>query len=467
MIETASTGLKRTTLGALWRIAGWLVLTVLVWTARPTEASAYDYPVLIRNQCAQPVTGYIRYKSTLLGVRTIWFAVPTTSGLVPVADYGPVGKGAPVRHTDAPGENIFVYAKTQNGAFTLWEGEDVLFTTPGGQQLGLKRYPVEYDPGDDRRGPAFVLVLRCAGVKAIQPTPEQIAAKAAEVLRQKLASYRTAISSCDIHNTQGGISFGASPTYYASLVASIFADDQGRFLKGEFDEWLAAEQGRRRDCLGAAERFVAAEDRADLAARIARSDAELADDVSAARAAVEANPRLYLGAVLDEFDASGVGRAVQTARGPSARAIVQRQCGTPDYSMPHHDNDVLRARRSQADAYLDCLDRLNPAKMHGTLDQAANPNMVKLVAVTKPLTCSKNRGATCIDDERWSRVAEVATVANLRVLQQASTAWAEVLEDISRTACWRLKVDQTVAVANGQTPPPTVAACLNPRWAPL
>lgn len=445
-------------------IVAFLVLALVVSGFLPAAALAQtpSLQVAIQNDCARDVRGVLRYTDPKRGELVAAFA--TTAGKYSIVQEFPIGKPMkPIEHVDNEKQPVpmLVYARIKDGA-TLWEGSEFSFTPAGGpmagQQLGLKRFP--YEAWDTGRNWYFRIKLACPGVGPVVLTAEQVAAAEKAKADEAARHYRQLVSSCDIHNVQGGVSYGSTPDYYASKVTGEYVDPEKGFQEARFREDVAREQNNRRDCFAEAGRIaLSAEDKADLAARLARSDGEVAENVRQARAAVEADPRRYVGARLDEVDAAKARQLIELSRLVVRQDYVASRCGRFDYPMPQPGNNMdLNGKRAQAEAFDACVKQLQPYMKTMEIDHFVS-SVRPLLKGSEPYVCSRWQSPVCVEDARWQRVAGLAERDTLSLLRRAREAWDEYGNVSTEVLCWRHKVNQAVDRTNGVTPQPMPLAC--------
>jgi rhodanese-related sulfurtransferase len=201
---------------------------------------------------------------------------------------------------------------------------------------------------------------------------------------------------------------------------------------------IAQTQNYRKVCLhGVRQRFAGnAPALADLEARLSRTDAEVAGQYRKARAEVEANPATYFTEPLEHTDADKLRSQLELGRNMQTTA---QHCGSFDFSMPSMDNDVISSLTARRTEYGHCLEEWRNersftfAKVEFKLATAA-------AVATERFTCAKRRAANCLPDAVWHRVGDIATPANLEVMDRADAIYSnrdkEVNDEIERLNQW-------------------------------
>ncbi|MBQ5946981.1 rhodanese-like domain-containing protein [Massilia sp. ST3] len=196
-------------------------------------------------------------------------------------------------------------------------------------------------------------------------------------------------------------------------------------LEYEMEKGLKAYQKNRKECLQSL--IPEAEEhkgrKADLAQRIARSDADASRSVKAAQTAFNTKPADYLVPLLSQAPVSTL-----RAMAERARAVKPvSSCGSFDYRLPGANNAAIDDMNGRMRSYRACLDRLTEQGGAAALDPAEFGKFVRMAELTQPYTCSARRQPHCVPDEVWSRLARVATREQRQMVQQA-VALAESLE---------------------------------------
>ncbi|MEH6435828.1 rhodanese-like domain-containing protein [Massilia sp. DD77] len=190
-------------------------------------------------------------------------------------------------------------------------------------------------------------------------------------------------------------------------------------LDFELGKWLKGEQKNRKACLQSI--LPEVEDhkgrKADLAQKIARSDADAVRSLKAARAAFDSKPAEYLVPVLSQAPVSTLRKMVERARAVKPLS----SCGSFDYQAPDMNNTALENMNQRLRTYHACLDRLVAQDAAApSLDADEFGKYVLMAELTQPYTCSAKRMPHCVPDEVWARLGRVATRDQERLVENAA-----------------------------------------------
>jgi rhodanese-related sulfurtransferase/uncharacterized protein YecT (DUF1311 family) len=187
-------------------------------------------------------------------------------------------------------------------------------------------------------------------------------------------------------------------------------------LNAAFQRDMKEAQERRGQCLSKlSSRFSNNQAAlADIAKRVARSDAEVRQQFQASRTAVESNPTRYFKDYLDSYDISAMHHAVHIAR---TLKSLHDLCGTVNTSIPT-TQAALDAARERRSTYFACLDRVSEDESDD-IDEISFNIAAMSVAGTARYTCSRRKTSNCLPDATWRRVADVASAYNNALMQAA------------------------------------------------
>lgn len=241
---------------------------------------------------------------------------------------------------------------------------------------------------------------------------------AGEVEKDPAAAYAEEVAYCDAEIDAESI---------ADIVLSTPQDQVEARIASE----LTWEQQDRKECLQKIMPKITdgKKRKADLAQRIARSDAEVANAMKSARMAFNMNPAAELVPALKAVPASDLRTTL--ARASSVQPLTSR-CGYFQFSMPRNNPEIADMNR-RLTSYYACMDQLNQENRLKVLHVDQFRRAVELAQRTQPYTCSATlRRANCVPDDVWSQVGNVATRGQLQMVESAERMLAQLPRDVDR-----------------------------------
>lgn len=214
-------------------------------------------------------------------------------------------------------------------------------------------------------------------------------------------------------------------------IAYIVAQNPQHAVEGEIAARLADEKESRKSCLEEIMPTVTEGKRrkADLAQRIARSDAEVALAMKEARAAFNANPA---GALVPLLTAARVEALRETIAVASTVRSLSARCGYYDFTIPHLNNAALARMRQRMDAYRACMDEVKSERFTRFMNVDEFRSAARLAEFTRPYTCSATPRPNCVPDHAWLRLGQVATPNQLQVVDLADRTLGQLDAELDR-----------------------------------
>jgi len=278
-----------------------------------------------------------------------------------------------------------------------------------------------------------------AGYEQEDVFKEQKAARAREEAAEAQDDYLAEVADCDKYRMD------EDADDYALLAVQVSVAE----LPKDWAEYRAKAQKERRQCLEYVQREFAVEQnlKTDIAARLARSDGEVAAVYERARNEAEANPLKYFGSWISDKDLQENKATLQKARNYKS---LQQLCGTFDFSMPPPDNRVMNARRAQRTSYGQCITQWRDNDDNFISDTFFESDIEK-VAATERFKCSRMKSPNCIPDSQWNAYARVVNEDNLKIIKRAVALYQvkyDLNDEIDRLNKWADDVNAMVQAYN-------------------
>lgn len=196
---------------------------------------------------------------------------------------------------------------------------------------------------------------------------------------------------------------------FSSLAADSVTDAD---LEAAFQSAAKQDQEQRAACLNQLASRMAPSPavQKEMAARLSRNAHEVDEYYRSVRKAFEANPAQVLVPALKEYDVEPLKKTLAQARG--FRTVAQK-CGTYNPGLPDTNAEIREFNRRQRE-YWNCLeadDKVDIDRVTGNPDEDFADAVKTLQAVAR-YTCGRWKGANCVPESEWRRVADVASPAN-------------------------------------------------------
>jgi PQQ-dependent catabolism-associated CXXCW motif protein len=194
---------------------------------------------------------------------------------------------------------------------------------------------------------------------------------------------------------------------------------------------------------------------ADLSRHLQRNEQHVARHFKELRAAVEGNPAGIIKAALDAIDLAGAKRVLADARDLKNKEGPVQRCGSLGSTRPR-DNDEIHAARRLYEEHDRCLASYGrqglAAAFLGGFEDDEYRSIQGVVAATARFTCSRRGGANCLPDASWRRLADVASEANTRLIDDAIAREEALNEEVDaaeqRLNQWAEQVKAYIAARN-------------------
>lgn len=211
------------------------------------------------------------------------------------------------------------------------------------------------------------------------------------------------------------------------IIQGMATNKPGVF-EARYAQGMKANREQVRACLLAVDADFGADKarKSEVAREIVRADGVIEKALPSARAALDADARVYLERMFNMIEIDRIDAYVSEARSLKS---VDASCPPPTYVLPRSVEQASKTR-GELEKYASCMNKLKNGSLSRSYSVEALGDWVNLVAFAEPYVCGRSRSKNCLPEATWRKVALTVSADRLRAIAQGEATRKEMLQQM-------------------------------------